>query len=185
MFKLSGKQKGLSLIEALLVLGLLATIITVITQNFQKASEKQKVQTMNQEIFQIYAGIQQNFSDDGTSELATTGNLTAGQLGIKPATVKGDISLWKHGFEGLYTIEKNTNDDYGFNLIVDKVPAGYACTEIIRASKKASWTHIGLSKTATATEGDEVVDWSVGQIATECSPGANSDVSIMFTYNPS
>lgn len=185
MFKLSSKQKGLSLIEALLVLGLLATIITVITQNFQKASEKQKVQTMNQEIFQIYTGIQQNFSDDGTAELATRGNLTAAQLGIKPATVKGDLNVWKHGFEGLYKVEKNVSDDYGFNLIVNKVPAGYACTEIIRGSKKASWTHIGTNKTGVATEGDEVVDWTVGKIATECAPGTTDTVSIMFTYNPS
>lgn len=183
MFKLGSKQKGLSLIEALLVLGLLAGLITLITQNFQEASSKQKVQAMNQEIFKIYTGVQSNFNDedDGTDGL---NEQMAYNLGIKPPTVKGNATTWKHGFEGVYELDENSNDPYAFNLTVTKVPVGFACTEIVKGSKKASWTHIGIGS-SSVSQGDEVGEWSVGKIASDCNPSNADTVNVMFTYDPS
>lgn len=182
MFKLGSKQKGLSLIEALLVLGLLATIITVITQNFQEASLKQKVQTVNQEIFQIYTGIQDNFEDDGTAGLT---NLVATQLGIKPATVKGVAEVWRHGMEGEYTVSKTGSSavpSYGFSVSLTNIPAGSACTDLLRESKKTGWTHIAIGTTAVGTP-IEINTWTPAYTADKCS-ATDEDKLLTFSYHP-
>lgn len=183
MFKLGSKQKGLSLIEALLVLGLLATIITVITQNFQEASLKQKIQTVNQEVFQIYASMQENFSDEGTASFTGSQdvmNEMAYNLGVKPATTKGSNKVWRHGLEGVYNLSNSGSGNYGFSLAASKIPHGNACSELVRASKKTGWTHIAVGGAIATAKEVELYTPSV--IAEDCKGTTN--LEIIFAYQP-
>lgn len=170
------KQKGLSLVESLIVLGLLAGIITVISQNASKATTTKNTQLVNQEIFQIYNQVQKVYSDDGTDGIS---NSVAAQLGIKPPTTRGNNSTWRHSFEGLYNLgEISGGDDFDFQLEATNIPTGQACTEIISESKRANWTQIKVG--STTNDSDE---WGPSEIATACNNSSNSSVDITFIYD--
>lgn len=174
--RITKKQAGLSLIEAIIVLAILATIISAIALNAKEATTEKNIQSVIQEVFQIYSSVQRVYGEEGTSGIANT---QAAQLGVKPATVRGDNSNWRNSFEGQYNLDEISGGGiYDFELELTKIPTGKACTEIIRESKKANWTDIKVgSKT------DSVDAWGTSEIATACNNATNSDITITFIYD--
>jgi type II secretory pathway pseudopilin PulG len=177
MFNLGRKQKGLSLIEALIVLGILASVVAAIALNASKANVKKNIQSLNQEVFQIFDGVQRVFGDEGTNGLTNT---NATQLGIKPATVRGANEVWRHPFEGKYTLTGPAAGaiSYSFDLALSKIPTGEACTEAISAAKKANWTEITVGSINKVS-----AEWTNLVTAGVCdNTGSTQSVDITFKY---
>lgn len=131
------RTSGLTLIESLIWLAILASIIVGVFSIYNKTRDNKNISIVSQELSTIFSKTDSIYSTNNTDGL---NNLTALNLGLFPKTVKIiDSSTGKLAniFGGEITITGNPPNE--FSVTYTKIPRGEICYKIIDSQKKVGW----------------------------------------------
>lgn len=145
--KLNNNQKGLTLIESLVVVGILLGIVAVALTLYGTVRDRLNVKNESENASVIYSQVVDLYSDEATSTLANISQaVDAGiiprKMSITGATTKVVTDSWggKVTLKGVLTT--------GFELTFPRVPSGDVCVNFIKNQKKVGWDEYSVSGTA-------------------------------------
>ena len=140
-----GRRNGLTLIESLVVVGILLGIVAVALTLYGTVKNRLDVKNESENISIIYSQIKDLYSDEGTSDLTNT---EAVQLGIIPKkmNINSDGNTVYNTWGGKVIIKGS--GDNGFILTYPKVPSGSVCVDLIRNQRKVGWDNYGVGSSA-------------------------------------
>ena len=140
-----GRRKGLTLIESLVVVGILLGIVAVALTLYGTVKNRLDVKNESENISIIYSQIKDLYSDEGTKDLTNT---VAVQLGVIPKkmNVNSDGKTVYNTWGG--KVDVKGNGDNGFILTYPKVPSGSVCVDLIRNQRKVGWDKYGVGSSA-------------------------------------
>lgn len=153
----SKKQHGLTLIESLVVVGILLGIIAIALTLYGTVRDRLNVKNESENISFIFSQVSDLFSDEQTTDLD---NELAVQSGIIPKKMKITGTTVYNSWDGKVEIEGTGNN--GFTLEYDRVPVADVCVNLVRNQRKVGWdsvkvgssteiTYSGLKNTALAS----------------------------------
>ncbi|MDK1895514.1 type 4 pilus major pilin [Klebsiella sp. K4-172] len=182
LIKNKKSKKGFSLLELLLVLGIVAALVVAAFIVYPKVQASQRSQAESNNIATIQAGVKALY----TSASSFTGltNTVAVQAKIfpdnmlsgsgsaaKPVNVfKGDVTL------AVAATGPSKAPASSFTITYSNVPAA-ECTKIITAAA-GNFYEVGVGTAANVKAAGDVLD--VSKTATQCSAGGNSN-TLIFT----
>ncbi|ELI0617085.1 pilus assembly protein [Escherichia coli] len=142
-------QKGLSLIEASMVLALSAIVVSGVMYYYQAASDNNKTQSTVSEVMSIVSAV--NGLYVGTSGYAGLNKDVIMNTSAIPANYKDGQNI-THPFGG--TIELGaTNDNAKYYIVLNEVPQG-ACVNLASMNLGTSLAGVGVEVNAvTAAQG--------------------------------
>jgi len=142
--KLNNNQKGLTLIESLVVVGILLGIVAVALTLYGTVRDRLNVKNESENASVIYSQVVDLYSDEMTDSLEDISQ--AVEAGIIPkkmsitgtGTSKVVTDSWggKVGLKG--------NGTTGFELTYPRVPSGDVCVSFIKNQKKVGWDKFGV-----------------------------------------
>lgn len=175
-------KKGFSLLELLLVLGIIAALVVAAFIVYPKVQASQRAQAESNNIATIQAGVKALY----TSASSFTGltNTVAVQAKIFPDNMlSGSGSSVKpiNAFKGDVVVASATTGPSGaqgssFTITYSNVPAA-ECTKIITAAA-GNFYAAGVGTAGSVKAAGEVLD--VAKTATQCQSGGNSN-TLIFT----
>jgi type II secretory pathway pseudopilin PulG len=128
------QDKGASLLEVIIYMGIAAFIIIVVMQGGNQATDTQKVNAAIQNLNTLKTSIQQMFSTQRTYEGIGNAVLTASSNFPEQMRVPTDDSLIAHGWksDGVDVIAANVagTDNDGYEIVFKGVPQR-ACVDIL------------------------------------------------------
>ncbi len=174
-------KKGFSLLELLLVLGIIAALVVAAFIVYPKVQASQRAQAESNNIATIQAGVKALY----TSASSFTGltNSVAVQAKIFPDNMlsgSGSAAKPINAFKGNVTLAADKTgpsgaDGSSFTITYSNVPAA-ECTKIITAAGNFYTAGVGTAGNVKAA--GEVLD--VAKTATQCESGGNSN-TLIFT----
>lgn len=131
----NGSVRGLTLIESLVVVGILLGIVAVALTLYGTVRDKLNVKNESENISYMFSQVRDLYSDE-----VTEGSLNLGvaiDAGIIPTkmNVSGTTVYNTWGGE----IDLEGEGDNGFVLTYEKVPSGSVCVSLISNQKKVGW----------------------------------------------
>ena len=175
-------KKGFSLLELLLVLGIIAALVVAAFIVYPKVQASQRAQAESNNIATIQAGVKSLY----TSASSFTGltNTVAVQAKIFPdnlLTIVGTATTPINTFKGNITLAAAATGPSGvagssFTITYANVPAA-ECTKIITAAAGNFYT-AGVGTAGNVKAAGDVLD--VSKTATQCAAGGNSN-TLIFT----
>lgn len=139
------KQGGLTLIESLVVVGILLGIIAIALTLYGTVMDRINVKNESENLSLTYAQVLDIFSDEQTDDLD---NALAIQSGIFPTKMKkSGTSKVYNSWDGAVTIN-GVNGKNGFTLEYQKVPSGKVCVDLVRNQRKVGWDKVTVAGTA-------------------------------------
>ncbi|HAT7491862.1 TPA: prepilin-type N-terminal cleavage/methylation domain-containing protein [Raoultella ornithinolytica] len=182
LIKRKKSKKGFSLLELLLVLGIIAALVVAAFIVYPKVQASQRAQAESNNIATIQAGVKALF----TSASSFTGltNSVAVQAKIFPDNMlsgSGSSAKPINAFKGDVTLEAAATGPSGtggssFTITYNNVPAS-ECTKIITAAAGNFYT-AGVGTAGNVKAAGGVLN--VASAATECDKGGNSN-TLIFT----
>lgn len=165
----SKKEKGLTLIESLVVVGILLGIVAIALTLYGTVRDRLNVKNTSEDISFMYAQITDLFSDEGTSDLK---NDLAIAAGIVPNKSKVIGTTVYNSWDGKVTIKGEGEN--GFEISLEKVPEGNVCIDLVRNQRKVGWDRYEVGSNGTLYSAMKTVD-----LAKHCK--GNSDyVTVTF-----
>ncbi|MBA4690076.1 MAG: prepilin-type N-terminal cleavage/methylation domain-containing protein [Pseudomonas sp.] len=169
------KNQGLTLIESLVVVGILLGIVAIALTLYGTVRDRLNVKNESENISFIFSQTVDLFSDEETSDI---GNELAVQAGIIPKKMK--ISNGEDVFNSWGgRVDIKPNGSNGFLLTYKKVPSGSVCVDMIRNQRKVGWDAYKTEKGGT--------DYSKLKNSTlvgHCD-SSNDYIDVDFTYGES
>lgn len=171
--KYASKNKGLTLIEALIWFAIFAAVVAGIFALYSSSRNANNAATVNKELSTIFSQTEQLFASEDTKDL--TDNKVALQLGIFPKSLKisTDGTTISNVFGGKVTLTGQTPS--GFTVIYTNVPTGEVCTNIIRAQKAVGWDTADTGTTVSYNS-----TYSINKVATACGDNGKKAISLTF-----
>lgn len=177
------KLKGFSLLELLLVLGIIAALIVAAFIVYPKVRTSQIVDAESKNIATIRAGLLALYSS--TTNITTVNNTVGINAQIFPDNMLvqsgGTVSDVVNGFKGQVKLSATNYASYGkvvFNISYANVPQD-ACVKLVTAvAPSMSMVNIGGSYAKSDLSN---VDWSVANAATACNSAGTSS-TIVFSF---
>lgn len=136
------KEKGLTLIESLVVVGILLGIVAIALTLYGTVRDRLSVKNTSEDVSFMYAQITDLFSDEGTEDLDTD---LAIQSGIVPSKMKVVGSTVYNSWDGKVTIDGTGTN--AFEVSIEKVPSGDVCINLIRNQRKVGWDKYSVGST--------------------------------------
>jgi len=166
--KYASKNKGLTLIEALIWFAIFAAVVAGIFALYSSSRNANNAATVNKELSTIFSQTEQLFASEDTKDL--TDNKVALQLGIFPKSLKvsTDGTTISNVFGGKVTLS-------GFTVIYTNVPTGEVCSNIIRAQKAVGWDTADTGTTVSYNS-----TYSINKVATACGDNGKKAISLTF-----
>lgn len=167
--RMSGKQKGLTLIESLVVVGILLSIVAVALTLFGTVKDRLNVKNESENASFIFSQIVDLYADEETNGLDTDQALEAGVI---PKKMNRAGSVVTDSWGGKIKIEGY--DQTGFTLTYPRVPTGDVCVSFVKNQKKVGWDKVTVGGKDT-----EFSSLTNSDLANNCK--SNSDyLSIVF-----
>jgi type II secretory pathway pseudopilin PulG len=167
------KNAGLTLIESLVVVGILLGIVAIALTLYGTVKDRLNVKNESENISFVYSQVIDLFSDETTDDLE---NDLAIESGIFPKKMKivGDqvYNSW-----GGTVVVKGDNGGNGFMLTYNKVPKGGVCGDLIRNQRKVGWDSASLG-----SDKIDYADMTASKLAAGCNAGSGETVNIIFEY---
>ncbi|VGD51134.1 Bundle-forming pilin [Klebsiella pneumoniae] len=175
-------KKGFSLLELLLVLGIIAALVVAAFIVYPKVQASQRAQAESNNIAAIQAGVKALYTS--TSSFTGLTNSVAAKANIFPDNMlinSGTFARPINAFKGDVTLASANTGPSGatgssFTITYDNVPAA-ECTKIITAAAGNFYT-AGVGTAGNVKAAGEVLD--VAKTATQCQNGGNSN-TLIFT----
>lgn len=169
------KNQGLTLIESLVVVGILLGIVAIALTLYGTVRDRLNVKNESENISFIFSQTVDLFSDEGTSDIK---NELAVQAGIIPKKMK--ITNGEDVFNSWGgRVDIKPNGSNGFLLTYKKVPSGSVCVDLVRNQRKVGWDAYKTEKGGT--------DYSKLKNSTlvgHCD-SSNDYIDVDFTYGES
>jgi hypothetical protein len=178
MRKKLNKNKGLTLIEALIWFAIFAAVIYSAFVMFNNYRQEQKIQIVSKELESIYKKI------TSLSEMTTMADMYKFSLskkdlldfGVYPETLKVRTASNTTSAFGVMDIGYLGSD--GFAVTYTQIPPGKVCSKIILSQKLVGWTEVIGSSTSLNFYGGLDVD----KITKFCS--GNDNIYLQFRMKP-
>jgi len=138
--RLNGKQKGLTLIESLVVVGILLGIIAVALTLYGTVKDRLNVKNESENASFIFSQVVDLYSDESTTNITQDDAIDAGIFPKKMNIVGSNVT---NSWGGKVTIDGGT--DTGFSLVYEKVSNGDVCVNFVRNQKKVGWDSVDIS----------------------------------------
>lgn len=164
-----GKQKGLTLIESLVVVGILLGIVAVALTLFGTVRDRLNVKNESENASFVYSQIVDLYSDEATANLDTETAIQAGVVPKKMNVVNGKIT---DAWGGKVEIEGSGTS--AFQLSYSRVPTGDVCVNFVKNQKKVGWDSVDIGSGGGAYSEIRNAD-----IAKDCE---SADDYIMITF---
>ncbi|ENK4556396.1 TPA: prepilin-type N-terminal cleavage/methylation domain-containing protein [Escherichia coli] len=182
LIKNKKSKKGFSLLELLLVLGIIAALVVAAFIVYPKVQASQRAQAESNNIATIQAGVKALYTS--ASSFTGLNNLVAVQAKIFPDNMlrgSGNFATPLHAFKGAVILDvANTGPSSAagssFTITYYNVPAA-ECTKIITAAA-GNFYAAGVGTAGNVKAAGEVLD--VAKTATQCQSGGNSN-TLIFT----
>ncbi len=162
-------QKGLTLIESLVVVGILLSIVAVALTLFGTVRDRLNVKNESENASFVYAQIIDLYSDEATANLDTEVAIQAGVIPKKMNVVNGKITDSWGG-----RVEVKGSGTSAFELSYSRVPTGEVCVNFVKNQKKVGWDSVDIG-----SGGSSYSDLTNTQIASDCE-GDGDYISITF-----
>ncbi|MBU0901448.1 MAG: hypothetical protein KKH62_05770 [Gammaproteobacteria bacterium] len=169
-----GRRSGLTLIESLVVVGILLGIVAIALTLYGTVKDRLNVKNESENISFVYAQVTDLFSDETTDDLE---NSLAVQSGIFPKKMKivGGNTVY-NSWGGKVEIE-GEQDKNGFVLTYNKVPKESVCVDLIRNQRKVGWDSASVgSKKITFSE------ITTAEVSKGCLGVTGDTVTVIFKY---
>ncbi|HEF4967600.1 TPA: pilus assembly protein [Escherichia coli] len=141
-------EKGLSLIEASMVLALSAIVVSGVMFYYQSASDSNKTQNTVSEVMSVISAINGLYvgqsSYDGLSDSVLYNSSAV------PANYKGATGVINNPFGGRLHVAPNTTSAGGYALLLDGVPQS-SCVNIASMNLGTSLQGVGVKVTSMNT----------------------------------
>ena len=182
LIKNKKSKKGFSLLELLLVLGIIAALVVAAFIVYPKVQASQRAQAESNNIAAIQAGVKALYAS--TSSFTGLTNSVAVQAKIFPDNMlsgSGSSAKPINAFKGDVVVASATTGPSGaqgssFTITYSNVPAA-ECTKIITAAA-GNFYKVGVGYEGSLKFAGEVLD--VAETATQCKNGGNSN-TLVFT----
>lgn len=182
LIKNKKSKKGFSLLELLLVLGIIAALVVAAFIVYPKVQASQRAQAESNNIATIQAGVKALYTS--ASSFTGLNNSVAVQAKIFPDNMlsgSGSAAKPINAFKGNVVVASaNTGPSAAqgssFTITYSNVPAA-ECTKIITAAAGNFYT-AGVGTAGNVKAAGEVLD--VAKTATQCQSGGNSN-TLIFT----
>ncbi|EAB6805299.1 pilus assembly protein [Escherichia coli] len=166
-------QKGLSLIEASMVLALSAIVVSGVMYYYQAASDNNKTQSTVSEVMSIVSAV--NGLYVGTSNYEGLTNNVIMNTSAIPANYKDGQNI-THPFGGKINIGASQNDKTKYYILLEDVPRG-ACVNLASMNFGTSLAGAGVGKEAqTKAEQGKLITKALtpATAATSCANNTNT-----------
>lgn len=136
------KNKGLTLIEALIWFVLFATVLFGVFSLYTNSRDSNRTNTVNKELAVLYSKGNEIYDTgntdnvNGTSGGSASVNTTMINMGAFPNSLKIVDGTVYNQFGGRVFFAERTN---GFVVLYTKIPSGTMCINIIKAQQKIGW----------------------------------------------
>lgn len=172
--KLNNKQAGLTLIESLVVVGILLGIVAVALTLYGTVRDRLNVKNESENASVIYSQVVDLYSDEQTSTLANISQAVEAGIIPKKMSITG-ANVVTDSWGGKVTIKGSGTT--GFTLTFPKVPSGDVCINFVKNQKKVGWDEFSIGSTKTVYSAS-----TNAGIASSCKKASGSDyLSISFT----
>lgn len=148
--KLNNNQKGLTLIESLVVVGILLGIVAVALTLYGTVRDRLNVKNESENASVIYSQVVDLYSDEELTKLENISQAVDAGIIPKKMSITGTAGskLVTDSWGGAVTL-KGTGVT-GFELTFPRVPAEDVCVSFIKNQKKVGWdTYNGKSYSAS------------------------------------
>ncbi len=153
MIRKNKMEKGLSLIEASMVLALSAIVVSGVMFYYQSASDSNKTQNTVSQVMSVMSAINGLYvgqaSYDGLSDTVLYNSSAV------PANYKGSTGVINNPFGGRLHVAPNTGTSGGYALLLDGVPQS-SCVNIASMNLGTSLQGVGVGVTSM-TSGTKTV----------------------------
>lgn len=163
------KEKGLTLIESLVVVGILLGIVAIALTLYGTVRDRLNVKNTSEDISFMYAQITDLFSDEGTNDLDTE---LAIQSGIVPTKMKVIGTNVYNSWDGKVDITGNGTN--AFSISLEKVPSGDVCINLVRNQRKVGWEAYEVG-----SDGDDFSDLKTASLSEHCKSNSTT-VTVTF-----
>ncbi|WP_096973537.1 type 4 pilus major pilin [Escherichia coli] len=168
MLKRKKAEKGLSLIEASMVLALSAIVVSGVMFYYQSASDSNKTQNTVSEVMSVMSAI--NGLYVGQSSYTGLSDSVLYNSSAVPANYKGTSGIINNPFGGRLHVAPNTGSAGGYALLLDGVPQS-SCVNIASMNLGTSLQGVGV-KVTSMTQGTSSVNLAPQAISSgTVSPG--------------
>lgn len=175
-------KKGFSLLELLLVLGIVAALVVAAFIVYPKVQASQRSQAESNNIATIQAGVKALYTS--ASSFTGLSNTVAVQAKIFPDNMlsgSGSAAKPINAFKGDVTLAVASTGPSkapgsSFTITYSNVPAA-ECTKIVTAAA-GNFYEVGVGTAGNVKAAGDVLD--VGKTATQCAAGDNSN-TLIFT----
>lgn len=175
------KNKGFSLLELLLVLGIIAALVVGAFIVYPKVQASQRAEAESKNIATIQAGIKSLYTS--ASSFSGLTNTVAVQSKVFPDNMlvgTGSSASVVNAFKGKVTLDVSTDSpskaaNSAFTITYENVPAA-ECTKIVSAAA-SNFYMAKVGSTVVKPAGSEL---SVTDVAKACDGGGNSN-TLVFT----
>lgn len=174
--KLNNNQKGLTLIESLVVVGILLGIVAVALTLYGTVRDRLNVKNESENASVIYSQLVDLYSDEPTGTLTAIGQAVDSGIipkkmsitGTSPSKVVTDSWGGKVTLKGVGTT--------GFELTFPRVPSMEVCVSFVKNQKKVGWDEFTVGTTKVVYSAS-----TNASITKACKKAGASDyVSVMF-----
>lgn len=145
MLKRKKAEKGLSLIEASMVLALSAIVVSGVMFYYQSASDSNKTQNTVSEVMSVMSAI--NGLYVGQSSYTGLSDSVLYNSSAVPANYKGTSGIINNPFGGRLHVAPNTGSAGGYALLLDGVPQS-SCVNIASMNLGTSLQGVGVKVTS-------------------------------------
>lgn len=168
------KSAGLTLIESLVVVGILLGIVAIALTLYGTVKDRLNVKNESENISFVYSQVLDLFSDETTDDL---GNPLAIESGIFPKKMKivGEDRVY-NSWGGTVEI-KGENNSNAFTLEYTKVPKDGVCVDLVRNQRKVGWDSVSIG-----SKGITYSDMTTAELSGSCTGGTGDTVDILFEY---
>ena len=184
-------QKGLSLIELLVVIGLAAVVIATALSAYQTTSDANKVSQAVKDLGALNAGVKSAFA--ASPNFSGVTSEVAYKLGIVPSNMKADPAnnLIESGFgtvliadgtgagdAGAPTLPGTSNTTRLFSITFQNVPEESCNKFVTQTSASAELISINSTFVKDQASGDTVAD--IAEVTANCNQPANNEITWGF-----
>lgn len=167
--KMNNKEKGLTLIESLVVVGILLGIVAIALTLYGTVRDRLNVKNESENVSFMYSQVTDLFSDEGTDDLD---NDLAIEAGIIPKKMKTSGSNIYNAWDGKVTIEGTGTN--AFEIKSERVPAGDVCVNLIRNQRKVGWDAYEVG-----SNGESYSEMKTASLSKNCQ-GTSDYVTVTF-----
>ncbi|EQB8494771.1 type 4 pilus major pilin [Escherichia coli] len=169
----NGSVRGLTLIESLVVVGILLGIVAVALTLYGTVRDRLNVKNESENISFMFSQVRDLYSDETTGDMDLDVAIDAGVIPSKmTVTDSGKVyNTW--GGE----IDLEGKGDNGFILTYEKVPAGSVCVNLVSNQKKVGWDSYNIEDAGSRN----FSSLRAADLAKDCK-SSKDYIDIVFTY---